>query len=336
MIGALSVAFMVQAAGGLTPGPADLYVRVVDVGPGLCTITETPNGHYLIYDAGHWQSSQCLAAAKEIVDGDEVDLLVISHSDSDHLGEADELLAAFNVHRIIRTGMVRTSTAWENYNEAVAREVTEGASVMNLQSEPLIPGTTIALGDATVTLVAGWGAWTGSTGLSTAELRNVVSIVVRVDYAGHSILYGGDTVGRRITDPDDACKDAEAFMVANHDAGTVSLKADVIIAPHHGADNASSECFIQRVDPEFVVFSAGHEYQHPRRNAAERYHAHGVPWTHMYRTDLGDDERKDGNEEWARGRVAGCTDPRGDNDVEIVIRASGTVEVAYRGAASGC
>src|SRR5574341_1183493 len=72
MIGALSVAFMVQAAGGLTPGPADLYVRVVDVGPGLCTITETPNGHYLIYDAGHWQSSQCLAAAREIVDGDEV------------------------------------------------------------------------------------------------------------------------------------------------------------------------------------------------------------------------------------------------------------------------
>lgn len=335
MIHALSIALAVQAAGGLTPGPADLYVRVVDVGPGLCTITEVPNGHYLIYDAGHWQSTQCLAAAREIVDGDDVDLLVISHSDSDHLGEADEILTAFNVQQIIRTGMVRSSTAWENYNAAVAREVSEGASVMNLQSEPLIPGTTIALGDATLTLVAGWGEWTGS-GLTTAERRNVVSIVVRLDYAGSSILYTGDTVGRRITDDDDACKDAEAFMVANHDAGQVSLKANVIIAPHHGADNANSQCFIQRVDPDYVVFSAGHEYQHPRRNAAERYHAHGVPWTHMYRTDLGDDERDDGNEEWARGRVAHCIDPRGDNDVEIVIRANGAVEVAYRGSKSGC
>jgi len=335
MIGALSVAFLVQAAGGLTPGPADLYVRVVDVGPGLCTITETPNGHYMIYDAGHWQSSQCLAAAREIVDGDEVDLLVISHSDSDHLGEADELLAAFNVRQVIRTGTVRTTTTWENVHEAVAREVRDGASVMNLQSVPLIPGTTIALGDATVTLIAGWGAWTGS-GLTTSERRNVVSVVVRLDYAGASILYTGDTVGRRITDDASACKDAEAFMVANHDAGTVSLKADVIIAPHHGADNASSECFIRAVDPDFVVFSAGHEYQHPRRNAAERYHAQGVPWTRMYRTDLGDDESADGNEEWARGRAAGCTDRRGDDDVEIVIRASGAVEVAYRGSASGC
>src|SRR5574341_111333 len=329
MIHALSVAFVVQAAGGLTPGPADLYVRVVDVGPGLCTITKIPNGHYLIYDAGHWQSTQRLAAARQIVDGDEVDLLVISHSDSDHLGEADDILAAFNVRHIVRTGMVRTSDAWDNYNQAVAREAGEGASVMNLQSEPLVPGASMALGDATVTLVAGWGEWTGS-GLTTAERRNVVSIVVRLDFAGASILYTGDTVGRRITDPDDSCKDAEAFMVANHDAGTVSLKASVIIAPHHGADNASSECFIQSVDPDYVVFSAGHEYQHPRRNAAERYHAHGVPWTHMYRTDLGDDERAEGNEEWARGRVAGCTDRRGDNDVEIVIRDNGTVEVAYR------
>src|SRR5574341_373599 len=99
MIHALSVAFVVQAAGGLTPGPADLYVRVVDGGPGLCTITKIPNGHYLIYDAGHWQSTQRLAAARQIVDGDEVDLLVISHSDSDHLGEADDILAAFNVYQ---------------------------------------------------------------------------------------------------------------------------------------------------------------------------------------------------------------------------------------------
>jgi beta-lactamase superfamily II metal-dependent hydrolase len=309
---------------------------VVDVGAGLCTVTEIPNGHYLIYDAGHWQSTQCLAAAREIVDGDVVDFLIVSHTDSDHLGEADELLAAFNVRQIIRTGMVRTSDAWANFHQALSREVLDGASVMNLQSASLIPGTTIALGDATVTLVAGWGVWTGSTGLTTAERRNVVSIVVRLDFAGSSILYTGDTVGRRITDGASACKDAEAFMVANHDAGVVSLKANVIIAPHHGADNASSECFIRAVDPDFVVFSAGHEYQHPRCNAAERYNAQGVPRTHIYRTDLGDDESADGNEEWARGRVAGCSDQRGDDDVEIVIRANGTVEVAYRGWGAGC
>ena len=31
-----------------------LYVRVVDAGPGLCTVTRMPGGHYMVYDAGHW------------------------------------------------------------------------------------------------------------------------------------------------------------------------------------------------------------------------------------------------------------------------------------------
>lgn len=332
MMHALSLALALQAAGGLTPGPGDLYVRVVDVGAGLCTITAIPGGSYMIYDAGHWQSTQCLAAAREIVDADDVDLMIVSHTDSDHLGEADELLGAFNVRRVIHTGMLRTSDAWQNFHEAVPREVLDGASVMNLQSMDLVPGTVIRLGNATVTLIAGWGAWAGP-GLSTSERRNVVSIVVRLDFAGSSILYTGDTVGRRIGDPVTACKDAEAFMVNNHTAGTASIAADVIIAPHHGADNGSSTCFIQAVNPDFVVFSAGHDYEHPRTATADRYHAAGVPWTHMYRTDLGDAE---GGGEWTRGRVAGCTDPRGDDDVDIVIRADGTVAVAYRGPATGC
>ena len=31
----------------MQPGPSDVYIRVVDVGPGLCTITEAPGEHYI-------------------------------------------------------------------------------------------------------------------------------------------------------------------------------------------------------------------------------------------------------------------------------------------------
>ena len=61
---------------------------------------------------------------------------------------------------------------------------------------------------------------------------------------------------------------------------------------------------------------------------------HGVPTANIFRTDLGDDEP--GPLEWKVGSISGCRDPRGDDDVEIVIRQAGTVEVAYRQAASGC
>ncbi len=50
-------------------------------------------------------------------------------------------------------------------------------------------------------------------------------------------------------------------------------------------------------------------------------------------TDRGDDE---GGFEWAEGRISGCRDRSGDDDVEIVLPHSGPPQVDYRLASSGC
>ena len=47
-LGGLSIALSLLASAqaiALDPGPNDVYVRVVDGGSGLCTITEVPGGH---------------------------------------------------------------------------------------------------------------------------------------------------------------------------------------------------------------------------------------------------------------------------------------------------
>jgi len=36
----------------LEAGPNDMYVRVIDVGQGLCCVVRTPGDRYMIYDAG--------------------------------------------------------------------------------------------------------------------------------------------------------------------------------------------------------------------------------------------------------------------------------------------
>ncbi len=337
----LATLLLLQApapAAALNPGPDDAYIRVVDGGSGLCTITSVPGPHFMIFDAGHWQGSQCINAVREILGSNTtIDLMVISHTDADHLGQAHDILAEYFVRRIIRVGQERTTASWRHWNDAVAEETKTGASVMNLQSMPLVPGTEIPLGEATVTLVAGWPKWT-EPGPTASEKLNVVSIVARLEYAGGSVLFTGDTVGKRKEDPDTACKDAEKAMVDN--AAAVPLKSDVLLAPHHGGDNGSSACFIQAVDPRFVVFSAGHSHDHPTADAAGRYLAHGVPLANMFRTDLGDDESANDTanteREWDHGRIPGCSDQRGDDDVDIVIRAGGMVEVEYRHVSGGC
>jgi len=334
---ALPLLLQGSALAQLNAGPNDLYIRVVDNGPGLCAIVKLPDRHYMVYDTGHWQQNHlCVSAAEEIIGGDPIDLMIISHSDGDHIADGDDILNKFKVRQIIRTGFRREdTTGWNNLNNAIGDEAKQDATVINLQTTTLVPGTRLAIGPAILTLVFGLGQWT-ATPLGESESRNAISIVVRLEYQGSAVLFAGDTVGRRIGAPSSACDDAEAMMVTNHNktgSDRVPLNSDIIIAPHHGADNASSTCFIAAVNLSFVVFPAGHAFQHPRENAAQRYLDHGIAESNMFRTDRGDDE---GTEEWEFDRISGCQDKKGDDDVEVVIAQDGSVAVEYRQQPSGC
>ncbi len=58
----------------------------------------------------------------------------------------------------------------------------------------------------------------------------------------------------------------------------LDLRAQVLLAPHHGSRSSSSYAFIRAVDPRWVVFSAGHNnrYNHPHPQIVDRYRELGV------------------------------------------------------------
>ncbi|MBN2717649.1 MAG: MBL fold metallo-hydrolase [Deltaproteobacteria bacterium] len=101
----------------------DAIVHVIDVGQALCTITETPDGHYMIYDTGHWQGEGCLNAALNLIKGDTIDLMVLSHTDADHLGDAAAIMDTFDVKQIIRTGIERETATWLKADEAMSKAI---------------------------------------------------------------------------------------------------------------------------------------------------------------------------------------------------------------------
>ena len=63
---------------------------------------------------------------------------------------------------------------------------------------------------------------------------------------------------------------AEAQLAISY-AG--ELASDVLLAPHHGSRSSSSYAFLKRVDPDFVVFSAGYRnsFGHPHDRVVTRY-----------------------------------------------------------------
>ncbi|MGQ0698471.1 MAG: DNA internalization-related competence protein ComEC/Rec2 [Panacagrimonas sp.] len=85
------------------------------------------------------------------------------------------------------------------------------------------------------------------------------SCVLRVSAAGFSALLAGDIE-----------RDAEARLLSAH---REALRADVLVAPHHGSKTSSTEAFVRAVSPHLVIFSAGwrSHYGHPRPEVVARY-----------------------------------------------------------------
>ncbi len=313
-----------------------LLTRVIDTGPGHASVTVIPGGFYMVYDTGHWDHDANVSEkVLELIPGDEaIDLLVLSHSDADHLSATDEIFESRRVHTVLRTGLRRTSKAWKDADGAIRQAARAGTTeVFNLRQDPMAPGKTFHLGEATVTFLAGvdcpnhYDSVLPGSGDCTkpgrSMARNAGSIVVRLEYAGRSILFTGDAVGRH----DGAEPIAtEAELISRQ--SKFPIASDVIIAPHHGADNGSSTAFIHAVSPKWVIFPAGHEtnYQHPRQSTACRYLDQGVKLARILRTDRGDNE---GGKEWSHG-ATDTPDPAGDDDIDIIIGADSALNVKYR------
>lgn len=314
-------------------------IRVLDVGQALSVVAALPGDYYVVFDAGDdVQGNPVLDGVREMIpDGEEIDLLVISHPDFDHLNNALSLLDAYRgrVRRVVRTGFTEgASKTWRALDSTITARAAAGEfKEINLQHTELPPGATYRYGDAFVTFLAGAPEPPPEWGLtSTSERKNSVSLVARISYRGGSVLIAGDAFGRKVG-TSEAAESTERMMEAAAAteremlvyAPVLPLASDVLVAAHHGADDGSSADFIGAVDPTWVVFSAGEGHAHPRQTTADRYIAAGVsPW-HILRTDA-EDEPED--KEWRRDDWPRIPGARGD--VDIAISGSGHVFVRYR------
>ncbi|MCC6545733.1 MBL fold metallo-hydrolase [Candidatus Sumerlaeota bacterium] len=337
--------FVAHVASALAPQPDSAFVRIADIGAGLCCVVAINDGgvvRYMIYDAGMWtdEGKPSFQAIRDIIpEGSEVELMVLSHSDADHISAVDEICAAYRIKRVLRTGDQRTSKSWKVAMDSIANEVeTDHCVDLNLATTEFPFGATYQFGDAYVTFVYGLSEpkpeWVPN--MSNAEKNNAISIVVRLVYDGRAVLFTGDTVGRHILAPHEYTDFAEADMVAQSDI--IPIRSDVIIAPHHGADNGSSAGFIKAVKPRYVVFSCGDHYHHPRNAVVQRYRKDaGVREKNFFRTDRGDDEGDDqpGEEDWTGGHGKYSDNVEGRDAVDILIqkkpgRKKGKLTVAYQ------
>lgn len=82
-----------------------------------------------------------------------------------------------------------------------------------------------------------------------------------------------ETGGRRLLLTGDIERPVESRLLRSYP----QLRADVVVAPHHGSRSSSSPSFVRQLDPAYVVFSSGYQnrFNHPAADIRERYRAQG-------------------------------------------------------------
>ena len=250
---ACGVALMAPAFYVMPPAPAtgEAWITTYDVGHGLAVMVRTA-GRTLLYDAGPVFGPESDSGGRVLVPAlraaglGSVDLMILTHEDADHIGGALTVLESVEVARL-------------------ASSLPAGHALNTLVEGPrrCVAGTAWEWDGVRFELVH-------PPGRHESLRRNDQSCVLRVASAGGAMLLTGDIE-----------RSAESTLV---ERGRDSLKADVLLVPHHGSRSSSSREFIAAVAPRWAIVPAGYRnrFGHPAREVLERYARAGVT---VLRTD---------------------------------------------------
>lgn len=225
-------------------GDKYLQVSFLDVGQGDAIYVRTPDGYEILIDGGSSNAVlRELSKQKSFFDRD-IDVILATHYDTDHIGGLVDVLKQYQVDLIIESGANSDTPASEAFDvtsnmERADRVKAQAGQVFQI-GEQVTLKILSPLGDT-----SNWEA-------------NAASAIVQLAYGDIEFMLTGD-----------APAEIEDYLV-----GTVGadLESEVLKLGHHGSKTSTSELFLDTVQPEWAVVSAGlnNRYGHPHYSVVDR------------------------------------------------------------------
>ena len=232
----------------------EMQLTVLDVGHGLAVVARTRN-HALLFDTGTAFGPQADSGNRMIVPYlraagvAALDVMIVSHDDLDHYGGASSVLQAMPVAQLLTSIPAGDPLLFEaaRADKCVAGQTWEWDGVRFDMLHP----TRASYNDASIK-------------------DNNRGCVLRIATRTGVALIPADIEAR-----------AEQQLLAS---SRDKLRAQVLIAPHHGSKTSSIPAFVEAVDPRIVIYPVGYRnrFNHPHIDVEERYLRQG---SHIYRTD---------------------------------------------------
>lgn len=232
------------------------WLTVLDVGQGQSIVIETAN-HVVVYDTGaKWGNT--IDAAKAVLlpylksqGWPSIDLLMISHSDIDHAGGTKSVLDNVSVKRFL-SGQPKEVNELVRSDDTTMRKDYPTFTQCNNHQAWWFDGIKFEV----------LSPYSKKSNLLKSD--NDLSCVLKITNGKQSVLITGDLSQR-----------GESILLQNYQSQPEKLKANLLVAGHHGSKHSSSAEFLQKVKPTKVVFSAGYlnRYHFPNKDVIKRLQA---------------------------------------------------------------
>ena len=223
------------------PETGDINMTLLDVGQGLSVVVQTAN-HWLVYDAG----------AKFSAESDLGQSVVLPFLRLQGAGKIDKLIISHgdNDHIGGAASLMR-GISTEQVLTSVPKQLSDYSPVM------CEAGQSWLWDKVRFTILSPQHAFVS---------ENDNSCVLKIQSEYGAVLLTGDIE-----------EAAESWLVKNYGN---NLKANVLIAPHHGSKTSSTAGFLQAIQPDYVLISAGYRNQfgHPHTDVLLRYENIKTKW----------------------------------------------------------
>lgn len=229
-----------------------MEVHFLDVGQGDATLISC-DGHYMLIDAGNNDKGTTVQSYLMSQGVEKLDYVIGTHPDADHIGGLDVVIYKLDCDTIIMPDVANDTRTYD--------DVIQAMNAKGYKTTYPVVGQTYTLGGATFTIVA--------PNADYGNDMNDWSVGILVQNGNNRFLFTGD-----------AEEKAENDILNNG----IDISADVYAAAHHGSKTTTSQTFLDRVSPSYVVISAGegNKYGHPHAEVLNRLRAAGIS---VFRTD---------------------------------------------------
>ena len=212
----------------------------------------------MLIDCGNYSDGKYISEFLQSQGIKQLDYLIGTHIDEDHIGGMQEILSNINVQTLY---MPYSTYEGKQFYTQLQNYIKEN----NINSKQIEKSTEIKykLGNAE------WKCLNvDNSNPNDKNKFNDTSIVIEIEYGNTKYLFTGD-ISEKLDNSIDGLE-----------------KVDVLKVAHHGAKGTTSKEFLQKVSPTYAIISAGENksYNHPDETIIQRLIEQGIKQENIYIT----------------------------------------------------